>query len=138
MWDSFITTISALAGLAALLGSWLSWRKAELRKTEVLNWSAEVIRSLERLVLACPVKLDEQRARNLVTDIVFDTAELADRGRLFFRNQVRDGHGRDKAPAYRGQVLLVWFLFRGTVGPNRFGEDPLAMPASAERTAPAV
>lgn len=29
-------------------------------------------------------------------------------------------------PLIGGIVLLVWFCSRGTVGPNRFGHDPLA------------
>ena len=32
-------------------------------------------------------------------------------------------------------VLLVWFCFRGTRGPNRFGDDPLAAESAASSSA---
>lgn len=47
---------------------------------------------------------------------------------------VRRLHDRDKSgwflllsliPLIGSIILLVWFCQRGTVGPNRFGEDPL-------------
>ena len=32
-------------------------------------------------------------------------------------------------------VLLVWFCFRGTTGPNRFADDPLAPESAAPSSA---
>jgi len=48
---------------------------------------------------------------------------------------VRRLHDRDKSgwwfwilmvPVVGGIVLLVWFCTKGTTGPNRYGDDPLA------------
>jgi uncharacterized membrane protein YhaH (DUF805 family) len=48
--------------------------------------------------------------------------------------QIRRLHDRDKSgwfwllgliPLVGGIILLVWYCMRGTIGPNRFGPDPL-------------
>ena len=54
---------------------------------------------------------------------------------------VRRLHDRDKSgwfillhfiPLVGFNILLIWFCMRGTVGPNRFGPDPLQSAAVAQ------
>jgi uncharacterized membrane protein YhaH (DUF805 family) len=54
---------------------------------------------------------------------------------------VRRLHDRDKSgwfvllyfiPLIGFIILLIWYCMRGTIGPNRFGPDPLVSPAATQ------
>jgi hypothetical protein len=70
-----------------------------------LVWATEVIRELQSLLVICMLKdpqLEPITAKARLTDVIFNTSILVERGRLFFRNQLVDDHGQKKEPAYRG------------------------------------
>lgn len=97
--------VSALVGLAGLFIGWRRARESALRREDVLVWSNEVIRSLQSLLLICTLKsppLDEAVVQTKLTEVIFDTSILVERGRLFFRNEVKSDHGAEKQPANRG------------------------------------
>jgi hypothetical protein len=97
-----------ISAFVAVLGVFLAWRKSResaLRRGDVLAWANEVIRELETLLLICVLKgaqLEPITAKTKLTEVLFNTAILIERGRLFFRNQVVGDHGREKESAYRG------------------------------------
>jgi hypothetical protein len=105
MFTTIIPILSALIALAGLSIAWRQSRESALRRGDVLTWANEVIRELQSLLLICMLDEDELDAatrKAKLTEIIFDTSVLVERGRLFFRNEVTDGHGQDKEPAYRG------------------------------------
>ncbi|HLH11431.1 MAG TPA: hypothetical protein VKV77_06065 [Methylovirgula sp.] len=101
-----IPVISALIALAGLSIAWRQSRESALRRADVLAWSNDVIRELQSLLLICVLGGDELEAatrKAKLTEILFNTSVLVERGRLFFRNEVRnDQHGQTKELAYRG------------------------------------
>jgi hypothetical protein len=87
---------------------WTAWRQRNLRTEEVLAWASEAIDSLECLVLLC--KLTPKQAPDAAertTAVIFATASLVERGRLFFKNKHWGDYGAIKEPAYRGLRPLI-------------------------------
>jgi hypothetical protein len=97
--------VSTGIGLVGLFVTWLRWREATLRRGDVLAWANEVIRELDSLWLVCIMREAElplDAAQNRLREIIFNSSILVERGRLFFKNQVLNGHGDEKPPAYQG------------------------------------
>src|SRR5579863_4583222 len=103
--EAIATIVSALVATAALFLLWKQWRESTLRSGDVLVWANEVIYALECLLLICILKesqLEAPAAKSKLTKVIFNTAILIERGRLFFKNEVTDGFGAEKQSAYRG------------------------------------
>jgi hypothetical protein len=97
--------ISALGATVGLFVTWQKWREASLRRGDVLAWANDVIHELQSLLLICILRdpqLEEAAAKARLTDIIFNTSILVERGRLFFKNKVADDLGHEKESAYRG------------------------------------
>lgn len=97
--------ISALGVLVAIFLGWRSIRESALRRDDVLAWANEAIEALETLVLLTTLdraRLDDETRAEKLGKVVFDTAILVERGRMFFRNVLLDDYGSHKPPAYRG------------------------------------
>src|SRR5687768_15206763 len=122
MADSTLLAAAAacISPLLAAGGLYLTWRKARqdrlqreedaLRRGDVLIWANESIRQLQSLVLVCKLReeeLDEVSTKEKLTDIIFNTSILVERGRLFFKNVVADDYGDNKEAAYRGYRPMV-------------------------------
>jgi hypothetical protein len=100
--SAFIATASFLVTLFVV---WMQRRESALRRGEVLAWANEVICALESLLLVSMLKapqLDASAANSKLSEVIFNTAILVERGRVFFKNKVVDNYGSDKQPAYRG------------------------------------
>jgi hypothetical protein len=104
-----------VSALAALVGLFFAWRKLRddarknredsYRRGDVLGWANEVIGELQTLLLICILKeeqVDVATSKAKLTDIIFSTSILVERGRLFFKNEIVDSHGSEKEPAYQG------------------------------------
>ncbi len=95
--------ISVLLPALALFGTWMSWRRSELRRDDVLVWGNDAIAALETILLIC---IDEENHRTApnprMDDLRYRTAILVEQGRLFFRNKDPHRHGGSKQSAYRG------------------------------------
>ncbi|QPC44291.1 hypothetical protein HW532_17265 [Kaustia mangrovi] len=105
MWTTMAAIVSSLVGIVGLFASWRKSHKDELRRDDVLRWSNEAIRTLESLFLVCihgESRLGREVSEDKMTEIMFDTAILVESGRIFFKNEIIDGHGGHKYPAYRG------------------------------------
>jgi hypothetical protein len=105
MFTAAVPIMSALIAFGGLFIAWRQSRESALRRADVLAWANEVIRTLQSLLLICVLDEDEVDAatrKTMLTQIIFDTSVLVERGRLFFRNEVRDDHGQNKELAYRG------------------------------------
>lgn len=105
MLDQIGTIIGAIVGLGGLYGLWRTTRESQLRREDVLIWSNETIAALEGILLVCMLKepqIDEPTAKAKMRQLMFDTAILVERGRMFFRNVKPNEFGREKEPAYRG------------------------------------
>lgn len=97
--------VSAVVAAIALFFTWRKWREDVLRRGDVFAWANEAIGQLESLLLVCLLKeplLDATLATEKLKEVAFETSILVERGRLFFKNQIVDDHGREKEPAYRG------------------------------------
>ena len=94
---------SLILGALALLGTYRSWRKRELRRDDVLAWGSEAITALQTLLLIC---LDEEHGKGASNPrlewVRFSSSILVERGRLFFRNADPEAKGEWKERAYRG------------------------------------
>lgn len=112
MTELLIANVETVAGIVsaaltaiALFASWRSWRRAELRRDDVLAWANQAIAALQSIRLitgTSRMHLDAQAERERLGQLMFDTSILVEQGRLFFRN-ARSRHGRDKPEAYRGK-----------------------------------
>lgn len=131
MWEFLAAVVTAIV---ALVSGFIGWRRARenaLRKEDVHNWSNDVIRNMQSLVLICErrngaLSPEEERAKLL--DIFFATSVLAEQGRLFFKNQPAGSYGSDKPEAYRGkrpeildQVLVAHAIARTFAGTDEAG-----------------
>lgn len=102
--------ISAVGVVVALFVAWRNVRESGLRRDDVLAWANDVIAALQGLLLVCLLadsQIDPATRRSKLTQIMFDTSILVERGRLFFRNRVIDDFGKEKEPAYRGYRPLI-------------------------------
>jgi hypothetical protein len=96
---------SAIFGVIGLVTSWIKWRDAQLRRSEVLAWSNQGIATMETLLLICsrgtslydPPELDKK-----LKELCVASAILVEQGRLFFKNQRVGRDDPGKEPAYRG------------------------------------
>lgn len=98
--------VSAVLTAVALFAGWLSSRKSELRREDVLDWANESIAALQTLLLLCihgdpPIPAADAERRRV--ELLIQTSVLTERGRLFFRNAGPFSHGREKHRAYRGK-----------------------------------
>ena len=122
MWEFLAALVSAFVALIGLVVAWRRTREAGLRKEDVHNWSNDVIRNMQSLVLVCERRngaLSPEVERAKLLDIFFETSVLAEQGRLFFKNQPAGSYGSDKPEAYRGkrpeildQVLVAHAIAR--------------------------
>ena len=102
--------ISALGVIVAIFLGWRSIRESALRREDVLQWANEAISTLETLLLVCIYgegRIDRATADGKLTQILFDTSILIERGRMFFRNVQKGNFGRHKERAYRGFRPLI-------------------------------
>jgi hypothetical protein len=101
--NEFAAALSVILAALALLGTYRSWRRRELRRDDVLAWGSEAIAALQTLLLIC---LDEEQGRGSSNPrlewVRFTSSILVERGRLFFRNADPDAKGAWKERAYRG------------------------------------
>ncbi len=110
MLDQIGTVMGVIAALSGLYALWRTTRESQLRREDVLAWSNETITALEGILLVCMLKepqLDEATAKAKMRQLMFDTAILVERGRMFFRNVKPNEAGQDKEPAYRGYRPLI-------------------------------
>jgi len=81
MWQMTASILSPLIAATGLAFGYFQWRKAQLRRDDVLAWANEVIESLEALLLVCLLEdppLDQDTARSKSLDIAFRTATLVE------------------------------------------------------------
>ncbi|MCW3835582.1 hypothetical protein ACFQ1E_06390 [Sphingomonas canadensis] len=103
--EAIAGAVSALVTAVALIATWLSWRRSELRRDDVHNWANEGISALQTLRLICGsprMRLTAAEERARLAQLMVDTSVLVERGRLFFRN-ARSFDGRHLPRAYRGK-----------------------------------
>lgn len=104
-WAILPAVASAIVATIGLVVTWRKWREEALRRGDVLAWSNDVIGALQTLLLLCILdedQVDPATAKGKLTEAIFETSILIERGRMFFRNDFRDGSGAHKQPAYRG------------------------------------
>ncbi len=109
MFSQLVTWIPIALGLFGALLTWRQFREDSLRRNEVLAWADEGIACLETLVVTCLLKDRPDFAvqvRRKLLMVVFDSAILVERGRLFFKNRGR-GDGPSTRAAYSGQRSYV-------------------------------
>lgn len=110
MWETLATVFSAIIAFVGLLATWLAWRRAELRREEVLAWGDDVISELQKVELACrlpEVYINADAKTEIFSSALIELSILVERGRIFFRNKVIDDFGNEKAPAYQGYRPLI-------------------------------
>ena len=103
--DDPIKLVTVIVGLAGLMLAWRKYREDSLRRGEVLDWADEAITALQGLVMVCIVgsrPAFAEEANRRLAKIAFDTAILAERGRICFKNRPHGNFGKEKKPAYRG------------------------------------
>jgi hypothetical protein len=106
IYASIASIVSACVAAGGLFFAWRQSREATLRRADVLRWAEDAIDQLQMLLVICVLdegELDPAFERAKLAAIMLTTSTLAERGRLFFKNEIRgDGHGQDKEPAYQG------------------------------------
>lgn len=107
--DTIAAIVSAFVATASLFVAlfvvWMQRRESALRRGDVLAWSNEVICALESLLLVSILKESQLEApdrKKKLTDIIFNTTILIERGRMFFKNMAVDNYGSEKQLAYQG------------------------------------
>jgi len=101
----FFATASILISGVGFLIAWISFRRRELRRDEVLRWADECIKALQTLYLTSILEeplLTVKKTNEIRLSLAFDTSTLIERGRLFFKNEIVDEYGAEKLFAYRG------------------------------------
>lgn len=111
MTGAVLANVLALLAIIVPVGVvYVGWRGRELRREEVSAWAGDAIDALETVVLLCihvPPSIDDSTYRSRREDVLFRIPCLVERGRLFFRNEIKDDWGQDKLPAYRGRRPVI-------------------------------
>jgi hypothetical protein len=104
-WPALFALAGVVVGSVSLYLGWRSAREQQLRVDQVLRWSNEVIRTLQTLWVVCYLgdrTFEDAEAKATRKRIIIDTSVLVEQGRMFFKNQPDDEHGKEKLEAYRG------------------------------------
>jgi hypothetical protein len=106
IYASIASVVSACVAACGLFFAWRQSREGTLRRADVLRWAEDAIDQLQTLLVICVLdegELEPAFEREKLAAIMLTTSTLAERGRLFFKNEIRsDGHGQDKEAAYQG------------------------------------
>jgi hypothetical protein len=105
-WEGIAAVVSAVIGLLTVGGAVFRWREQSLRREDVQDWANEAIAALQTLVLLAgmpPGRIPADEAARRLTEVIFATSILVERGRLFFRNKPWGDYGTKKPRAYRGR-----------------------------------
>jgi hypothetical protein len=106
IYASIASVVSACVAACGLFFAWRQSREGTLRRADVLRWAEDSIDQLQTLLVICVLdegELEPAFEREKLAAIMLTTSTLAERGRLFFKNEIRsDGHGQDKEAAYQG------------------------------------
>jgi hypothetical protein len=106
IYASIASVVSACIAACGLFFAWRQSREGTLRRADVSHWAEAAIDQLQSLLLICVLddgELDPAVERGKLTEIMFAASTLTERGRLFFKNEIReDGHGQEKESAYQG------------------------------------
>ena len=106
IYASIASVVSACIAACGLFFAWRQSREGTLRRADVLRWAEDSIDQLQSLLVICVLgegELEPGFERDKLAAIMFATSTLTERGRLFFKNEIRDdGHGQDKELAYQG------------------------------------
>lgn len=102
--EAWAAIISAVLTLVGLFAGWLNWRRAELRREDVLLWANKSIEALQTIQLICAVheRLEQKWIVDKFVELTFTTSILVEQGRLFFKNKPFGSYGVEKPSAYRG------------------------------------
>ncbi len=76
---------------------------------EIGSWASEVTKTISKAIHFS----DQLNDKKVSCEICIELSWAIDTGRWFFPNEIRDDHGKENPPAYRGyrQPVLDW-LFR--------------------------
>lgn len=101
--------IAALAAIIALAGTYLGWRRRELRREEVLKWGLDCIEVLQTSLMMVQLIRNTRQINSPaeLRQLQVRSAILCEQGRLFFKNRNRSMSGRNKRPAYRGLRPII-------------------------------
>ena len=103
--------VSALAAVVGLYFGWRTLREAALRRGDVLVWANDVIHELRTVVLVCTLRepeLDQVIAKEKLTQVIFNSSILIERGRLFFNNVNVGDYDQQRESAYPGRRLKIF------------------------------
>lgn len=116
--DPFGLTIEAallLVTLAGALGTWIAYRRSELRRDEVVAWVNKVIENMQTTVLLIGrnVSMPALERNERLRELGISASILLEQGRILFKNVDPRKYGSDKQPAYRGlrPMILDQVLF---------------------------
>lgn len=104
MSDVILGVLGFVISSISLGFAYAAWKTKELRKDEILDWSAECIDILQRTNVAIGDATRGNPAEDfpkLMADLRVRSSVQVERGRLFFKN-VEHPWGAEKQPAYRG------------------------------------
>lgn len=123
MLDTFFAGAAVVLTLVGFSAAYITARRNELRREEVLSWVNEGIACLQTTALLAnaswyPIAEDERSGRLL--ELSIKASILVEQGRLFFKNKAFGSHGLSKEPAYRGirpmildELIVIHGLSRG-------------------------
>lgn len=127
MFEVLATALGLVLASIPIAGSWIAWRRQELRREDVHNWAKDAVRSMQSVVVLCAdwgPQVDEEYRKRELTRLAIDLSCLLEQGRLFFQNE-KTGWGAEKEPTYQGlrprilDQLLVGYCVAS--GWERFG-----------------
>lgn len=111
-WSNAIATILSVLGA---MGALYTWRRSQLRHSDILSWGLDGISALQTLFLT--LKSEEQGAtcesrREMINDLAIRISVLTEQGRLYFKNRrnargAMAKHGSHKFEAYQGTRPLI-------------------------------
>lgn len=110
--SDWISLVALVVSVLTAGGSIYGWYHSRFRYSEVLAWSQESIRAMQKLLHlleAAPKSSSNSHADNTqvgITEASTAISALVEVGRIFFKNSAGEGNlkawGASKPPAYRG------------------------------------
>ena len=101
-------TIAIISGIYAVITNTKKYELTENYRCEIMSWYKEVVRNMILMIVYCGSNTQNLDSfLQIKNELLANLSSLAEIGRIYFPNIIRDEFGKEKPSAYRGYRHIV-------------------------------